>query len=105
MADKKDAPKRSKAQIEQELAAARARLSGNVQELVGEIHPKAVTQRTIADAKQFVATEVANAKAQVKDPETGQWRRDRLMALGAAVLGVVTFVSVARGMGKKKRRR
>lgn len=104
MADKKDAPKRSKAQIEQELAAARARLSGNVQELIGEVHPKAVTQRTVADAKAFASQEVDKAKAQVKDPVTGEWRQDRLVAIGGAVAGLVTFIGIVRGITKKARK-
>lgn len=102
MADKDQ--KRGKAQIEQELAAARARLSGNVQELIGEVHPKAVVQKNLADAKAFASKELGNAKAQVKDPETGEWRSDRLAMLGAAAAGVVTFLGVVRGISKKVRR-
>ena len=48
---------RSKQDIEAEIAAARARLADNVADLVNQMHPKAIVQRGIDDARVFAATE------------------------------------------------
>lgn len=105
MADDKK-PARSKEQIQADLLAARARLSANVETLIGEVHPTAVKDRTVNEAKAFVSAEARNAKKQVKD-EHG-WRIDRLIVLGGAVVGLLTFVGTIRaiiGKGRKRRAR
>lgn len=92
---------RSKAQIEADIAAARARLAANVEGLISEAHPKAVAQRRVDDVKTFAATEYDNAKAQFKN-ENG-WRLDRVAIVAGAVVGTMIFVSVVRkivGKGK-----
>lgn len=110
MADKKTDP-RSAQQIKADIAAARARMSANVEGLVTEVHPKAVKQRTVDDAKAFVMNEVdyakTQAKATVKD-EDG-WRTDRITlgsgAAAAALVALLTMRAIVRkisGKGKKK---
>ena len=92
---------RSKAQIESDIAAARARLSANVEGLISEVHPRAVATRRVDDAKTFAKTEYASAKKQIKD-ENG-WRYDRLAVVAGALVGTVIFVRVVRSiMGKSK---
>ncbi|MGL5406490.1 MAG: DUF3618 domain-containing protein [Propionibacteriaceae bacterium] len=85
---------RTKEQIQNDLIAARARLSDNIENLVNEVHPKAVKDRTIADAKAFVVTEVNNVKSQVVD-ENGL-RYDRLVIMGGAAAGIATVVGIIR---------
>ncbi|MFT4297298.1 MAG: DUF3618 domain-containing protein [Micropruina sp.] len=94
-----DTTTRSKQDIEAEIAAARERLASNVAGLVNEVHPKAVMQRGIDEARGFAATEFANAKAQVID-ENGRLRTERVLLVGGAVAGVVTFVLLVRGILK-----
>lgn len=98
MADK-PADTRTPEQIRAAMAARRARMSANVEGLVTEVHPTAVKNRAVDDAKTFAATELHNAKTQIKD-EDG-WRSDRLMAAGAAVAGAVGFLLIVRSLIKK----
>lgn len=108
MADKPKKPKdnRSATEIQADLAAARSRMSSNVEGLVTEVHPKAVKQRAVDDAKDLLNREVENAKYQVKD-ENG-WRTDRLTVAGAVAGAVTAFVVVVRlvrrALRKKKNR-
>lgn len=88
MADTTDT--RTAAQIRADIAARRARVSANLSNLVTEVHPTAVKERTINDAKSFAQTEFDAAKSQVKDDRG--WRVDRLLMLGAAVVGTVALL-------------
>jgi len=92
-----DAKTRTKSEIEAEIAAARQRLASSVEGLINQVHPKAVVQRGIDDARIFAAAEVANAKSQVVD-DNGDLRTDRLLLLGGAIAGVVTFVLLLRAI-------
>lgn len=94
---------RSKQDIEAEIEAARQRLADNVAGLVNQLHPKAIVQRGIDDARDLAAAEFAQAKAQVID-EHGQLRTERVLLLGGAVAGVVTFVLLVRRILKGIRR-
>ena len=95
---------RSKADIQAELAQARARLSDNLTELVGELHPKALAQKNIATAKSFAAKQYRRVKAQVVDLETNQVRTDRVAMAGAVLVGVTTAATVARSIVKRARK-
>ena len=87
---------RTKEQIQSDLIAARARLSDNIENLVNGVHPKAVKDRTIADAKAFVAAEANHVKAQIID-ENGL-RYDRIIIMGGAAAGVAAMVGIIRGI-------
>jgi len=95
---------RTAAQIKADIAAARARMSANIEGLVAEVHPTAVKNRAVDDAKSFAAMEFANAKSQVKD-EAG-WRLDRLLVVGvttASALAVLLTLRalIAKGRGRR----
>ena len=90
---------RSKEQIQDEIAAARARLASNVEGLITQAHPKAVAARTVQDAKAFAAGEFQAAKAQFVAVD-GTPRTTRLAALAVAVLGGVAFLMVARSIAR-----
>ncbi|MBK8445490.1 MAG: DUF3618 domain-containing protein [Micropruina sp.] len=98
-----DTTTRSKQDIEAEIAAARARLADNVAGLINEVHPKAVVQRGIDDARGFAANEFANAKAQIVD-DRGQLRTERVLLIGGALAGVVTFLALVRNILKGVRK-
>jgi hypothetical protein len=79
-----DTRARSPEQIEADIAATRARLASTVDELVDRAHPRNVAKR-----------QVEQAKAQVFD-ERGELRTQKLVAVGAAVVGVVGFLVMFR---------
>ncbi|HOQ53232.1 MAG TPA: DUF3618 domain-containing protein [Micropruina sp.] len=98
-----DTTTRSKQDIEAEIAAARARLADNVAGLINQVHPKAVVQRGIDDARGFAAAEFANVRSQVMD-DRGQVRTERVMLIGGAIAGVVTFLVLVRKIIRGTRR-
>lgn len=86
MADKqKDT--RSAEEIQRSLASMRARVAANVEQLVEEVHPSTIADNAKDQAKAFVRSEFTSARQTIKDHNG--WRVDRLLAIGAAVCGVV----------------
>ena len=100
----KDTPKdtRTAEQIRRDIAAARARVSANVEQLVEEVHPTSIKDRAVGQARTFAQAEFNSAKATIKD-EAG-WRLDRVLAVGAAVAGVVVFLLTVRAIGGARHR-
>lgn len=88
---------RTTVEIEAEMDAARQRLASNLEGLINQVHPKAVVQRGIDDARTFAAGEFANAKAQVVDAN-GEVRLDRVALVAGAVVGTITFVLLVRSI-------
>lgn len=105
MADTENAkPKaRTRAEIEADLAAARARLSTGVEELIDQVHPTRVKQRQVDGIKQLANAELENAKSQVINPDGGL-RTDRIAMAAGAVAGVVAFVVIVRKLVSRKGR-
>jgi len=98
-----DTTTRSKQDIEAEITAARERLAGNLAGLINQVHPKAMVQRGIDEARGFASAEFANAKAQVVD-ESGELRVQRVLLISGAIAGLVTFVVLLRSItGRAKR--
>jgi anti-sigma factor RsiW len=79
-----DTQARTTEQIEAEIAETRARLASTVDELVDRAHPKNVAKR-----------QVEQAKAQVFD-ERGELRTQKLVAVGAAAVGVIGMLIMIR---------
>jgi anti-sigma factor RsiW len=79
-----DTQARTTEQIEADIAATRARLASTVDELVDRAHPKNVAKR-----------QVEQAKAQVFD-ERGELRTQKLVAVGAAAVGVIGMLIMIR---------
>lgn len=96
-----DSTERSKSEIEADLAAARGRLSGNVEGLIDELHPKHIADRQIENAKGIAADEFNRAKSQIKGDDG--WRTDRLALIGGSVAGVVAFLLIVRALVRKVR--
>lgn len=97
------AQNRSADQIEADLAAARARMSANISQLINEVHPKILKQRQIDGAKEMARREFAFYKSQVVD-ENGP-RLDRIVVFGGAIAGITTFLLVIRGIVSAARKR
>ncbi len=88
---------RTKAEIESEIAAARERLAANVEGLINQVHPRAMVQRSIDDARTFAAAEFESAKSQVVAAD-GSLRVERLALIAGALAGTVTFVLLVRSI-------
>ena len=91
---------RGKADIEAEIAAARSRLSSNVEGLVTQVHPDAVKTRSMNDAKDFVAGEAESARAMFVD-ESGAPRVQRIAYLAVAVVGTVALTIVVKSLFRR----
>lgn len=116
-----EVPPKSKEQLQADVAAARSRLSANVESLIQQVHPKAVANKAVSDARDLIDTEVGAAKqrlSKVVGSVTGLvggvsgrtqtdgaasahdgffrdeygWRSDRFALIGGAIAGVVTLV-------------
>ena len=85
---------RTKAEIEAEIAAARSRLAGNVEDLITAVHPQAVKTRAVNDAKDFVAGELNTARSQFVDDFGAAY-------LAAAVVGTFAFIGVVRSIVRR----
>ena len=77
------AGERTVADIEMDLAAARARLTENLAELINQVHPKAVAHRTITEARREV-------RRRFDDPAA----RKALVIAGVTVAVVVVAVGL-----------
>lgn len=81
---------RSVDEIRADLAASRAKLAQAASDAVESAKPKNIARAGVQQVKEFAKTEFDAVKAQVRD-ETGTWRKDRVLAIGGAVLGLVVF--------------
>lgn len=91
---------RSKAQIEAEIAAARARLAGNVEALIIDVHPQAIKTRAVNDAKDFVAQEVNGVRSLFVDA-SGAPKWDKIAYLAAAVVGSIAALAVTKSIFRR----
>lgn len=91
---------RNRSDIEAEIAAARARLAGNVEELITAVHPQAVKTRAVNDAKDFAAQELNSARSQFVD-DFGNYKWERIAYLAAAVVGTIALVSVLKSIVRR----
>ncbi|MFV0452842.1 MAG: DUF3618 domain-containing protein [Propioniciclava sp.] len=92
---------RNREEIEAEIAAARQRLSTNVEGLITQAHPKAVAARTMYDAKTLLAAEVQGVKEQFFEP-SGAPRTTRIAALAAMAVGTVALLVLLRGAARRR---
>ncbi len=91
---------RSKSDIEAEMAAARARLAGNIEDLITTVHPQAVKTRAVNDAKDFAAQELNSARSQFVD-DFGNYKWDRIAYLAAAVVGTIALLGVLKSIVRR----
>jgi hypothetical protein len=87
--------RRTRAQIEADLAESRERLAASIEQLIDQVHPQRIKERQIESAKTLVRAEVDNVRSKIFYPDGGL-RTSRLAVIGGAVAGFVTFVLVVR---------
>ena len=66
------------------------------------MHPNRIKQRTIEQAKEWVNTEVETAKSLVFNAR-GDLRTDRVIVIGAAVVGGIAFLLIVRALASRRR--
>ncbi|OYN94288.1 DUF3618 domain-containing protein [Enemella evansiae] len=98
-----DQNSRSRSQIEADLAAARTRLSANLERLIDEVHPTNVKRRQVEGFKSFVQGEFDNAKDQVQTA-SGKWRLDRIAMIAGSVAGFVALMAITRAVVRRAQR-
>lgn len=91
---------RNKATIETDIAEARERLAGNIENLVSQFHPKAVVNRSVNDAKQFAQQEFRAAKQQVIY-DTGEVRYDRVAMIVGVLAGAIALITIVRRLVRR----
>lgn len=92
---------RSVDEIRVDLAANRAKLAEATAEAVEAVKPANIARESVDQVKQFAKSEFDAATSQLKD-EQGGWRRDRLIAIGGAVLGTVLFFATISAIAKRR---
>lgn len=87
MADSKKKPQdtRSADQIKRDIAAARARMSATIEDVVEEFHPATLKKEAVGEAKAFFKKEKEQVVGQVKGDDG--WRLDRIGLVGGVVVG------------------
>ena len=93
---------RSASQIEADLAATRDRLKDSVESLVDQVHPNRIKQRSVGRVKQLANAELEDAKSKIFNAR-GDLRKDRLVTIGAAAAGLVTFLLIIRSLARRGR--
>lgn len=91
---------RTPAEIEAEIAAARERLANNVEALVNQVHPRAVAQRGLRQARELVSDKKDALKKEVVAAD-GSWRTDRVAVVLAAFAGVVVLITLLHKLIKR----
>lgn len=81
---------RSVEQLRAHLAKNRTRMVDLTVEAKEALTPQHIAQKATDEVKQFAKTEFDAVTSSFKDAK-GLWRKDRLLLIGAAVLGVVAF--------------
>lgn len=95
-------PTRNTSQIEADVTATRHRLAASVESLIDEVHPNRIKQRQVEKLKRFADTEVETAKSLVFNAR-GDLRVDRVILVGAAVVGGIAFVLIVRSLARRGR--
>lgn len=93
---------RTKRQIETDLESNRSGLTTSIEDLVDQVHPKLVKQRTVAQGKRILHTQVESAKSLVFTAR-GDLRTGRLAAVGGVVGGVMALLVAIRILIRRRR--
>lgn len=94
---------RTKSQIEADLGARRERLAASVSELIDEVHPTRIKQRTVGRIRAAIQARKDDARAYVFNSR-GDLRRDHVVALASVAAGTLTVVLALRALLNRRRR-
>lgn len=108
--EKAKEPPKTKEQLQAEIAAIRSRLSGNIESLVREVHPKTIANQAVNETRDLIGAEVGALKQRVADTVTGVKRAvgstspdedasggdgeriDRMLVVGGAIAGLLAVI-------------
>lgn len=94
---------RSKSEIEADLGANRDRLAASISELIDEVHPKRIKERTVGRIRAAVQARRDDAKAYVFNSR-GDLRTDHVVKLASVVAGTLAVVLALRALLARRRR-
>ncbi|HEY0240506.1 MAG TPA: DUF3618 domain-containing protein [Friedmanniella sp.] len=94
---------RSKSEIEADLGANRDRLAASISELIDEVHPKRIKERTVLRLKAALQARKDDARAYVFNSR-GDLRTDHVITLASVAAGTLTVVLAVRALLARRRR-
>ncbi|GAB2595888.1 DUF3618 domain-containing protein [Microlunatus antarcticus] len=94
---------RSKSEIEADLGANRDRLAASISELIDEVHPKRIKERTVGRIQAAVQARKEDARAYLFNSR-GDVRTDHVVKLASVVAGTITVVLTLRALLARRRR-
>ena len=95
--------RRSKSEIEADLGANRDRLAASVSELIDEVHPTRIKQRTIGRLKAELQARLDDVRAYFVNAR-GDLRTDHVVKLGSVVAGTLALVLALRALRARSKR-
>lgn len=94
---------RSKSEIEADLGANRDRLAASISELIDEVHPKRIKERTVGRIQAAVQARREDARAYLVNSR-GDVRTDHVVTLASVVAGALTVVLTLRALLARRKR-
>jgi hypothetical protein len=94
---------RSKSEIEADLGANRDRLASSVSELIDEVHPKRIKERTIGRLRAELQARLDDVRAYFFNAR-GDVRTDHVVKLSSIVAGTLTVLLALRALRARRRR-
>ncbi len=94
---------RTKSQIEADLGATRDRLAASVSELIDEVHPTRIKQRTVGRIKAAIQARKDDARAYLFNAR-GDLRTDHVVTLASVAGGALAVIVALRALLRRRRR-
>ena len=93
---------RSKTEIEADLGANRDRLAASVSELIDEVHPKRIKERTVARIRAVLQAKKDDVRAYFFNAR-GDVRTDHVVTLSSIAAGALTLLLVVRALRARRK--
>jgi hypothetical protein len=94
---------RSKSEIEADLGANRDRLAASISELIDEVHPKRIKERTVGRIKAELQARREDARAYFFNAR-GDLRTDHVITLASVAAGTLTVLLTLRALLARRKR-
>ena len=94
---------RSKSEIEADLGANRDRLAASISELIDEVHPKRIKERTVGRIKAELQARLDDTRAYFFNSR-GDVRTDHVITLASAAAGTLTVLLALRALLARRKR-
>jgi hypothetical protein len=94
---------RSKSEIEADLGANRDRLAASISELIDEVHPKRIKERTVGRIKAELQARLDDLRAYFVNGR-GDLRTDHVVKIGSVAAGTLTALLTVRALLARRKR-